>query len=274
MRETGTKVVASNRKARRNYEILDTIEAGLVLRGSEVKSLRQNGATIVEGYAKLEQGELWLYGVHVPPLKQASYLGHEPTRKRKCLVHRRELRKLEDRLAVDGTTLLPLSLYFKGVRAKVELGVGRGRRKADRREREKELEARRTIRSATARGRGRDDISELPPVDEDHPRREPQSGGIMDLLMFRVFIAPWLIILVFWIMSGLVILFGMIGAVGALFAMSQQGVLTGLLMLVGVILAVPLAILYIRVGCETAIIFFRQYDAIVDVRKELEKRRD
>jgi SsrA-binding protein len=149
-------LIASNRRAFHDYAIEAKLEVGLVLRGSEVKSLRQNGATIVEGYAKVEQGELWLHGVHVPPLKQASYLGHEPTRRRKCLLHRRELRKLEDRLAVDGTTLVPLSLYFKGVRAKVELGVGRGRRKADRREREKELEARRTIRSATARG-GRSD---------------------------------------------------------------------------------------------------------------------
>jgi SsrA-binding protein len=149
-------LIASNRRAFHDYVIEAKLEVGLVLRGSEVKSLRQNGATIVEGYARIEDGELWLLGVHVPPLKQASYLGHEPTRRRKCLVHRRELRKLEDRLAVEGTTLVPLSLYFKGVRAKVEIGVGRGRRKADRREREKELEARRTIRAATARNRDRD----------------------------------------------------------------------------------------------------------------------
>jgi SsrA-binding protein len=148
-------VIASNRRAFHDYLIEAKVEAGLVLRGSEVKSLRQNGATITEGYAKLEGDELWLHGVHVPPLKQASYLGHEPTRKRKCLVHRRELRKIEDRLAVEGTTLVPLSLYFKGVRAKVELGVGRGRRKADRREHERELEDRRRIRAATGRG-GRD----------------------------------------------------------------------------------------------------------------------
>jgi SsrA-binding protein len=149
-------IIASNRRAFYDYAIEAKVEAGLVLRGSEVKSLRQNGATILEGYAKLEGDELWLYAVHVPPLKQASYLGHEPTRKRKCLVHRRELRKIEDRLAVEGTTLVPLSLYFKGHRVKVELGVGRGRRKADRRERERELEARRGIRAATLRGKDRD----------------------------------------------------------------------------------------------------------------------
>ncbi len=153
-RPTTTKVIASNRRAFHDYVIEAKIEAGLALKGSEVKSIRQNGATITEGYARVEDGELWLLGIHVPPLQQASYLGHEPARKRKCLVHRRELRKLEDRLAVEGTTIVPLSLYFKGVHVKVELGVGRGRRKADRREHERELEARRTIRAATARGRG------------------------------------------------------------------------------------------------------------------------
>ncbi len=147
--DDGRRIIATNRKARYDYVLSEKLEVGLVLRGSEVKSLRTNGAAIREGYAKLERGELWLHGVHIPPLQQAADLNHEPTRKRKCLAHKRELRKIEAELRDPGTTLVPLSLYFKGVRAKAELAVGRGRRKGDRREREREKEDRRRIREAT-----------------------------------------------------------------------------------------------------------------------------
>lgn len=146
--DDGRQVIATNRRARHEYVLTAKIEVGLVLLGSEVKSLRANGATIREGYGKVEGGELWLYGVHIPPLQQASTMNHEPTRKRKCLVHRRELHKIEDELESEGTTLVPLALYFKGVRAKAELAVGRGRRKADRRQREREKEDRKRIREA------------------------------------------------------------------------------------------------------------------------------
>ena len=147
--EAARQVIASNRKARHDYLLLAKLEAGLVLKGSEVKSLRTNGATIREGYARIENGELWLLGVHIPPLPQASYQNHEPLRPRKCLVHKRELAKLERELGSPGTTLVPLSLYFKGVRAKVELALARGRQKGDRRAREREKEDRKQIRDYT-----------------------------------------------------------------------------------------------------------------------------
>ncbi|MFV1960028.1 MAG: SsrA-binding protein SmpB [Planctomycetota bacterium] len=144
--DDGRRIIASNRRARHDYVLFAKLEAGLALLGSEVKSLRANGATIREGYARVEGGELWLHGIHIPPLPQASYQNHDPDRKRKCLVHRREIRKLEDALSADGTTLIPLALYFQGARAKVELAVARGRRKGDRRAREREKEDRKRIR--------------------------------------------------------------------------------------------------------------------------------
>jgi SsrA-binding protein len=122
------------------------LEAGLALTGSEVKSLRTQTPTLTEGYARIERGELWLYGVHIPPLPQASYLNHDPVRKRKCLVHKRELRKLTVQLEAKGRTLVPLSLYFLGTKVKVELGLGRGRQKGDKRAHEREKEDRRRMR--------------------------------------------------------------------------------------------------------------------------------
>lgn len=144
----GRKVLATNRRARHDYVLLAQVEAGLVLRGTEVKSLRQNGVTIREGYGKIEGGELWLHSVHIPPLKQASWTNHDPDRKRKCLVHRRELKKIEEELRTDGVTVIVLSLYFKGVRAKVELALARGRRKVDRRQYEREKDDRKRMRDA------------------------------------------------------------------------------------------------------------------------------
>lgn len=141
-------VLATNRRARRNFVIGAKIEAGLVLLGSEVKSLRVSTPTIAEGYARMKGGALWLFGVHILPLPQASYRNHEPTRPRKCLVHKRELRKLEAQLEAKGKTIVPLSMYFKGPRVKVELGVGSGRRKGDKRAHEREKEDRRRIRDA------------------------------------------------------------------------------------------------------------------------------
>jgi SsrA-binding protein len=145
-------MIATNRKARHDYVIEAVIEAGLVLLGSEVKSLRSNGATIAEGFARMEGGELWLHGVHVPPLPQASYRNHEPIRPRKCLIHRRELNKLRERLEQEGRTVVPLSLYFKAHRVKVELGVGHGRKKGDKRAAEREKEDRKRIRTYSGRG--------------------------------------------------------------------------------------------------------------------------
>jgi SsrA-binding protein len=128
--------------------LLAKVEAGLVLVGSEVKSLRQSGASIAEAYARVETDSLWLLGMHIPPLPQAGPFGHDPLRRRKCLIHRRELRRIEEELRAKGTTLVPLSLYFRGVRVKVELALARGRGKADRRDAEREKEDRRAMRDA------------------------------------------------------------------------------------------------------------------------------
>lgn len=144
--EPERRPIASNRKARHDYELQARVEAGLVLLGSEVKSLRVNGADIREGYARIERGELYLHGMHIPSLPQASYQDHEPLRKRKCLVHKRELKKIQDALEAKGLTMVPLSLYFKGVRVKVELALARGRRKGDRRSADREKEDRKRIR--------------------------------------------------------------------------------------------------------------------------------
>ena len=145
--DAGRVLLASNRRARRNYVIESVIEAGLALKGSEVKSLRLQTPTITDGYARILGGELWLYGVHIHPLQQASYQNHEPLRRRKCLVHKRELRKIEGLLQDTGRTCVALSMYFKGPHVKVELGLGRGRRKADKRQHEREKEDRRSMRN-------------------------------------------------------------------------------------------------------------------------------
>jgi len=142
-------VLATNRRARRNFVVEATVEAGLMLLGSEVKSLRTNTPTIAEGYARFRGDDLWLYGVHILPLAQASYNNHEPDRPRKCLLHKRELQKLRQRLEAQGQTLIPLQMYFKGPRVKVELGLAHGRRKGDKREYEREKDDRKRMREAT-----------------------------------------------------------------------------------------------------------------------------
>lgn len=146
-------MLATNRKARHSFAISQTLEAGLVLLGSEVRSLRNGRASIAEGYAQLRGQELWLLGVHIPPLPQAATFGHEPLRPRLCLLHKAELRKWHRLLEAPGTTVVPLSLYFLGSKVKVELGMATGRTKGDRRNREKEKEARREIRDASRKGR-------------------------------------------------------------------------------------------------------------------------
>jgi len=147
------RLIASNRKARHDYLIEKTIEAGLALVGSEVKSLRGGSASLAEAFAHFEDGELWLERMHVPPLPQASYQNHDPLRRRKCLVHKREAAKLEGLLAQGHRTLVPLALYFLGHHIKVELGIGLARKKGDRREIEKEKEARKQMRGLEGRER-------------------------------------------------------------------------------------------------------------------------
>jgi SsrA-binding protein len=138
MVQGGKVLVAQNRKARHNYQIEDSLEAGLVLTGTEVKSLRQGRASIVEAYAADQQGELYLFDSHIPVYDPAGRFNHQPKRLRKLLLHSRELARLIGLIRREGYTLVPLSLYFneRGI-AKVELGLARGKRKADKRETEK-----------------------------------------------------------------------------------------------------------------------------------------
>jgi SsrA-binding protein len=129
----GHKVVATNRKARFNYEILDTFEVGIVLVGSEVKSLRAGNVQLKDSYASIRGGEVWLESVHIAPYSFAEHGGHDPERPRKLLLHRREIDRLFGRIREEGLTLVPLSLYFTEGKAKVELGLAKGKRPHDKR---------------------------------------------------------------------------------------------------------------------------------------------
>lgn len=149
-RERGRKVVATNRKARHDYHILETYEAGLVLVGTEVKSLRSGRASLVDGFASLNQGEAWLEGVHIPEYSQGTWTNHEPRRRRKLLLHRSEIAKLYDATREKGFTLVPLSLYFSDGRAKVELALARGKRDYDKRQALKERQDKREAARAMA----------------------------------------------------------------------------------------------------------------------------
>ena len=133
-RADGSRPVAQNRRARHDYDILDTYEAGIVLVGSEVKSLREGKAQLRDSYARVQDGEVWLYGVHVPPYTFASGFGvTDPDRRRKLLLHRRQIDELFKRTGQESLTLVPLSIYFKDGRAKVDLALARGRKRYDKR---------------------------------------------------------------------------------------------------------------------------------------------
>jgi SsrA-binding protein len=130
----GVKVVATNRRARHDYDILETYEAGLALVGTEVKSLRAGQVQLKDAYAKPEGGELWLVGVHVAPYERSDgFGGHDPERRRKLLLHRHQIDELAGRTTLESLTLVPLSIYFSDGKAKVELGLARGRRQYDKR---------------------------------------------------------------------------------------------------------------------------------------------
>jgi len=141
----GIKIIATNRKARYNYEILDTIEAGLSLVGSEVKSLRDGKATLKDSYALSKYNELFLMNMHIPPYEKAGYSGHDPERPRKLLLHAKEIRKLISMIDTKGITLVPLKLYFRGKYAKMEIGICKGKRSHDKRAAIKEREVKRDI---------------------------------------------------------------------------------------------------------------------------------
>jgi len=148
------QVVASNRRARHDYEILDTFEAGIALLGPEVKSLRNGKANLTDGYAVIRRGEVFLAHVHIGPYEKAWRENAEPRRERKLLLHRAEISRLEGKVAERGLTLIPLQLYFKNGRAKVELGLCRGKRRYDKRESIRRRETERDLQREL-RGRGR-----------------------------------------------------------------------------------------------------------------------
>ena len=151
---TDEKLIASNRKAFHAFEILETHEAGLVLQGTEVKALRDGRADLKESYARIEREEAWLLGCHVSPYAQGNRANHEPLRPRKLLLHKAELRRLGGKVQEKGLTLVPLRLYFKAGRVKVELGLGRGRKTLDKRHVIREREVRREMdRAARERAR-------------------------------------------------------------------------------------------------------------------------
>jgi SsrA-binding protein len=152
--ENARKIVASNRRARHDYEIVDRYEAGIVLLGPEVKSLREGKANLTDGYALVRRGEMWLAHVHIGAYEKAAREVVDPRRERKLLLHGREIGRLITKVAERGFTLIPLELYFKNGRAKVELGLCRGKQRYDKRHSIKDREVQRDMQR-TMRGRGR-----------------------------------------------------------------------------------------------------------------------
>jgi len=145
---SGTKIICQNKKARHNYFIEDTLEAGIALLGTEVKSCRDGKANLVDSYAEFERGEIYLYSCHISPYNPAHQFNHEPTRKRKLLLHKREIDRLLGISREKGYSLIPLKLYFKNGRVKVELSIAKGKKMHDKRESIKKKEADREIRKA------------------------------------------------------------------------------------------------------------------------------
>ena len=153
VKEIGRKVIAQNKKARHDYSIEDVFECGIVLTGTEVKSLRMGRASLIDGFAMVDKGELWLSGVHIPEYTQGTWTNHTPRRDRKLLVHSAEIRKLSARMKEGGLTLVPLSLYFKDGKAKIELAVAKGKKVYDKRAALMERQAGREIEREVSRRR-------------------------------------------------------------------------------------------------------------------------
>ncbi len=152
-REAGERTVATNRRARLDFDVLERVEAGIVLTGSEVKSLRGGRASLAEAYARPRGGEIWLEGMHVAPYEQGQQRGYDPRRPRKLLLHRGEVERLTGKAQERGLTLVPLRVYFTHGLAKVELGLARGRRKFEKREAIARREHQREMERAAARRR-------------------------------------------------------------------------------------------------------------------------
>src|SRR5689334_12223215 len=155
-RPAGRQIIASNRRARHDYEIMDTYEAGISLTGTEVKSCRAGRATLVDGYATISDDEVWLRGVHIAEYAEGTWTNHAPRRARKLLLHRAEILRLTGKMRESGTALIPLSLYFSNGRVKVELGLARGKREYDKRQTIAKRDADRELeRYAGRRAKGR-----------------------------------------------------------------------------------------------------------------------
>ena len=153
VRERGQKTIAQNKKARHDYFIEDVFEAGLVLTGTEVKSLREGRASLVDGFAQVKDAEVWLYNVHIPEYNQGTWNNHAPRRMRKLLLHRQEIQKLIGKSKESGLTLIPLALYFKDGKAKVELALAKGKRDYDKRQSLAERDAKREVERVFRRRR-------------------------------------------------------------------------------------------------------------------------
>ena len=151
VKERGQKLIAQNKKARYNYHIEDTFEAGLVLTGTEVKSLRAGRASLVDGFVDIERGEAWLHGVHIPEYSQGTWTNHSARRKRKLLLNRTEIDKIERRVNEKGLTVIPIALYFLDGRAKVEIGLAKGKKSWDKRHSLAERQANREKEQALGR---------------------------------------------------------------------------------------------------------------------------
>jgi SsrA-binding protein len=151
--EQGKKVIARNRRARYDYHIEDVLEAGLVLTGTEVKSLRAGRASLADGFGQISDSEIWLHGVHIPQYTQGTWTNREPRRIRKLLLHRKEIDRLASTTAERGLTLIPLSLYFKDGKVKVELALARGKRTYDKRHDLAQKDAAREVERALRRRR-------------------------------------------------------------------------------------------------------------------------
>ncbi|MCK8676698.1 MULTISPECIES: SsrA-binding protein SmpB [Streptomyces] len=154
-KDTGRKLVAQNKKARHDYHILDTYECGLVLTGTEVKSLRQGRASLADGFVQIDGNEAWLHNVHVPEYAQGTWTNHSARRKRKLLLHRAEIDKLESKSQETGHTIVPLALYFKDGRAKVEIALAKGKKEFDKRQTLREKQDRRETDRAVSAARRR-----------------------------------------------------------------------------------------------------------------------
>jgi SsrA-binding protein len=144
-REQGRKFIAQNKRARYDYHIEDTWEAGMVLTGTEVKALRAGRASLTDGYARVRDGEVWLEGVHIPEYLQGTWTNHAPRRPRKLLLHKREIARILNKIQEPGLTMVPLSLYFKDGKAKVEIAIARGKRAHDKRQAIAQREAKREM---------------------------------------------------------------------------------------------------------------------------------